>query len=92
MKRLLRMLAVSACVMLGTRTASAQACSIDGTPTVRVNGYLAVINRTVPIGANLRVWAPFILSFPLHTGRGETLSELARAVPPLRKAFKAPWR
>ncbi|MGH2409820.1 MAG: hypothetical protein ACRDGS_05550, partial [Chloroflexota bacterium] len=79
MKRLLRMLAVPACVMLATQTTITQACGIDGTPTVRVNGYLAIINRTVPIGANLRLWAPFVLSFPLHAGRGETLSELTQA-------------
>lgn len=92
MRRLLRMLAVPACLILATQIAIAQACSIDGTPTVRVNGYLAIINRAVPIGANLRVWAPFVLSFPLHTGRGETLSELPQAIPLPREAFKTPWR
>ncbi|HWE61926.1 MAG TPA: PKD domain-containing protein [Chloroflexota bacterium] len=81
-----------ACAVLGVQTAGAQACTIDGKPTLTVNGYDVVLNKAVPTGPNLRLWAPFVLSFPLHTGRQESLSEIVQAVPLQAEAFKTPWR
>lgn len=93
MRRWISGMAVLACGLIGLQTLPARACSIDGKPTLTVNGYMVVINKTVPkLGANLRLWAPFVLSFPLHTGRQETLAEIAQAVPLQAEAFKTPWR
>lgn len=79
--------------LLGMQMQSAQACSIDGKPTLKVNGYEVVINKVVPAaGANLSVWAPFVLTFPLHTGKKEALMEIKQAVPLQLEAFRTPWR
>src|SRR5690242_15284970 len=83
---------VVACMLLGAQANRAQACSIDGVPSLTVNGYQVVINKVVPTGPNLRVWAPFVLSFPLHTGHDETLAEIQQRVPLQSEAFKNPWR
>jgi hypothetical protein len=85
-------LATLAAIPLSLSLAHASACSIDGVPTISVNGYTAIINKTPPIGKDLAIWAPFVLSFPLHTGRTETLAEIAQAVPLAPEAFKTPWR
>jgi hypothetical protein len=72
---------------------AAQACSIDGVPSLTVNGYTVVINKVAPTSqADLRVWAPFVLGFPLHTGRDELLAEIKQLVPLQQEAFKTPWR
>ena len=78
--------------MLGARPAVSQACGIDGIPSLTVNGYLVVINKQVPTGPNLKLWAPFVLSFSLHTGRDEMLQELPQRVPLQPEAFRNPWR
>lgn len=83
---------VLACTLLGAQASPAQACSIDGVPSLTVNGYQVVINKVVPTGPDLRIWAPFVLSFPLHTGRDETLAEIQQRVPLQPEAFKNPWR
>jgi PKD repeat protein len=70
-----------------------QACSIDGVPSLTVNGYTVVINRVAPKSqTDLRVWAPFVLGFPLHTGRDEALAEIKQLVALQQEAFKTPWR
>ena len=69
-----------------------QACSIDGIPSLTVNGYSAVINKQVPVGPGLRLWAPFVLSFSLHARRTEILAELPQRVPLQPEAFRNPWR
>ncbi|MGH2390770.1 MAG: PKD domain-containing protein [Chloroflexota bacterium] len=79
-------------IALGVRAAVSQACTIDGVPSLSINGYTVVINKVVPTGPNLRVWAPFVLSFDLHTGRDEVLDEPTRLVPLQPEAFKNPWR
>jgi hypothetical protein len=61
-------------------------------PTIKVNGYSAIINTIPPVGKDLSVWAPFVLSFSLHTSRNESLAEIAQAVPLPQEAFKTPWR
>jgi PKD repeat protein len=86
------MLMLGAAGVVGSLTGVAQACSIDGVPSLTVNGYDVVINKAVPTGPNLRVWAPFVLSFPLHTGRVEALSEITQRVALQPEAFKHPWR
>lgn len=76
---------------LSARAMPAQACSIDGVPSLTVNGYSAVINKQVPVGPQLRLWAPFVLTFSLHTHRNETLAELPQRVPLQPEAFRTPW-
>ncbi len=78
--------------MLGVGTAASQACTIDGVPSLNVNGYTVVINKVVPTGPNLNVWAPFVLGFELHTERDEVLDEPTKLVPLQPEAFKSPWR
>jgi hypothetical protein len=93
MRRMISGAAALACALLGLHLTPAQACSIDGKPTLTVNGYDVVINKQVPAaGANLQLWAPFVLTFPLHTGRQETMAEITQAVPLPVIAFKTPWR
>ncbi len=70
----------------------ANACSIDGVPSITVNGYNVVVNTTPPIGKNLSVWAPFLVPFPLHVGRNEALGEIRRRVAMSAEGFKYPWR
>jgi hypothetical protein len=69
-----------------------QACSIDGVPSITVNGYDVVVNKTPPIGKNLSVWAPFLVPFPLHVGRNETIGEIRQRVAMSAEGFKYPWR
>jgi PKD domain len=70
----------------------ANACSIDGVPSITVNGYNVVINKTPPVGKNLAVWAPFLVPFPLHVGRNEALSEIRERVSLSAAGFQYPWR
>lgn len=73
--------------------ATARACSVDGVPSLTVNGYSVVINTAAPKGAaDLRVWAPFVLGFPLHTGRDELMTEIRTLVALQPEAFTTPWR
>jgi len=88
----LAILVTLAPAVMGWHVGSAQACSIDGVPSLTVNGYGVVINKTPPTGSALKVWAPFVLSFPLHTGRAEELSEITQRVALQPEAFKHPWR
>ncbi|HEY8284752.1 MAG TPA: PKD domain-containing protein [Chloroflexota bacterium] len=74
------------------RPAPTQACGIDGIPSLTVNGYMVVINKQVPVGPGLRLWAPFVLSFSLHARRAEVLAELPQRVPLQPEAFRNPWR
>ncbi len=70
-----------------------QACSIDGKPTLTVNGVAVSINTAQPTSPQtLRVWAPFVLSSVLRTGRGEALAETVKALPLTPEAYKVPWR
>jgi hypothetical protein len=88
-------LALLAAIPLSLSLARASACSIDGKPTISVNGYQAIINQTAPTSKDvkvLEVWAPFVLSFPLHTGLNERIAENAQAIPLPLEAFKTPWR
>ena len=92
-ERLAAALALCAATMLGARAGQASACSIDGVPSLTVNGYQVVINKVVPkLGADLRLWAPFVLPFPLHTHRAEDLAEITQRVALQPIAFKTPWR
>src|SRR5579871_5038164 len=86
-------LAAGALALLGAQSAPVNACTIDGKPTLTVNGYAVIINTVVPIRkVDLARWAPFVLPFPLHTGRTETLAEISQGVPLPVEAFKTPWR
>ena len=92
MMRLRSFLALLAAVPLSLTLAQANACSIDGKPSITVNGHSAIINKTPPIGKDLSLWAPFVLSFSLQARRSETLAEIVQAVPLAQEAFKTPWR
>ena len=62
-------------------------------PSFTVNGYTAVINTTAPkTAAELRVWAPFVLGFTLHTGRDEAMAEIRKLIQLQPEAFTTPWR
>jgi PKD domain-containing protein len=90
-----RGLAAAALIGAGMLAASwqeAQACTIDGAPTLTVNGYAAILNKQAPVGKGLAVWAPFKLSFPLHVGRSEVIAEKKGQVPLPLEGFKVPWR
>lgn len=79
-------------IAAGTSPQNAGACTIDGAPTLLVNGYAAILNKDVPVGKGLAVWAPFKLSFPLHVGRDEAIAEKKGQVPLPLEGFKVPWR
>jgi hypothetical protein len=68
------------------------ACSIDGVPSITVNGAAVVINRALPTGSGLKLWAPFLVPFPLHAGRNETFAEIKRLVALTQEGFAHPWR
>ena len=74
-------------------SAQAQACSIDGKPTLTVNGDAVSINTAQPTSPQtLRVWAPFVLPSALRAGRGVVLAEIVKALPLTPEAYKVPWR
>ena len=81
-----------ACLLPVVFASTARSCTLDGVPSLTVNGYDSVINKTPPIGKDLHLWAPFILSFPLHTGRTEALAEVVQRIPLRQEAYKIPWR
>lgn len=79
--------------LAGSWQATTQACTIDGRPTLTVNGRDVVINKTVPsVGSNLSLWAPFVLNVPLRAGTKQVLAEIKQAVPLRLEAFRTPWR
>lgn len=92
MNRVRSTIAVAACALLGLTAAPVHACSIDGKPSLTVNGYDVAINRATPTGPALRLWAPFVLGFALHAGRTEALAEITNRVPLQVEAFRNPWR
>jgi hypothetical protein len=84
--------AVGACLFFARWGAPLQACSIDGKPTLTVNGHVVMRNSAIPAGSQLRLWAPFVFPSPLRVGHTQTLAEIAKAVPLAPEAFKTPWR
>jgi chitodextrinase len=74
--------------------AAAQACGLDGIPSLRINGVLAKTMTSKPDRAQLAHWAPFIFPTPYRPGESlrlqENLTELKRSLP--AQAFVHPWR
>jgi hypothetical protein len=54
---------------------AAQACSIDGIPSISANGQLAVRNLTVPTGSTFLTWAPFVFHRAVARNHPVRLSE-----------------
>src|SRR5579871_2331968 len=72
----------------------AQACGIDGVPSLSANGALAHINTARPSRQNLAHWAQFVFTASFHGGQtlrfSENLAEVRRTLLP--QAFGKPWR
>jgi hypothetical protein len=72
---------------------TARACSLDGIPSLLVNGHLVAANRARPAG-QLATWAPFEAPGLYTPGQPVLLREIRGRVlwtlPP--SAFKIPWR
>ena len=70
------------------------ACSLDGVPSLSVNGRLVQPMTAKPSRAELATWAPFAVPDAFHAGRSvqfsERVPELKRSLPP--PAFAYPWR
>ncbi len=45
----------------------AQACALDGIPSVSANGHLAAVNRVIPSANSTLQWAPFLFSQHFQT-------------------------
>lgn len=95
--RLLSVRRGAACALLGGMLLGAgvaQACSVDGVPSLSVDGRLVAVN---PSGASMTstdFWTPFVAAGRYHTNLLLVLKEdrarVAAALPPV--AFKFPWR
>lgn len=72
----------------------ALACSIDGVPSLAVNGRLVVLNPALPVKGQLATWTPFAARGTYPAGHPIVLQEVRSRVivtlPP--GAFKRPWR
>ncbi|MDB5076619.1 MAG: hypothetical protein JWO42_2798 [Chloroflexi bacterium] len=77
---------------VGSSASIANACSIDGVPSLTVNGHDVTVNKVPPTGNNLRVWAPFVVPFSLHAGRNDVLAEIQQRVAMSAEGFARPWR
>jgi hypothetical protein len=63
-----------ACGMAGSLPA-AQACTIDGIPSISANGHLALRNLAVPTAKSFQTWAPFVFRQSLTRNQVIRLSE-----------------
>jgi hypothetical protein len=77
---------------VGSAQPIAEACTLDGVPSHTINGHNVVINKVLPAANNLRLWAPFVVPFPVHAGRNEVLAEIKQRVPMSAEGFAHPWR
>jgi len=72
----------------------AQACGLDGVPSLLVNTRLVLVNRALPASGHLAIWAPFTAPGPYRAGQSVRLQEMRGRVlwtlPP--SAFRTPWR
>jgi PKD domain len=73
-------------------TGQSLACTIDGTPSATVNGSIVVLNKVLPIGGNLQVWAPFLAQSSLRVGQNASLGEITQRVALTQEAFRNPWK
>src|SRR5205085_10156059 len=73
---------------------TAQACGLDGVPSLVVNGRLVLANRALPMSGHLATWAPFTAPGSYRAGQplhlGEMRGRVLWTLPP--SAFRAPWR
>ena len=73
---------------------TARACSVDGVPSLAVNGRLVAVNTARASSAAVDTWTPFVVrgaypaNHPLLLKEDQT--RVAQALPAL--AFKFPWR
>lgn len=84
-------------VMVGTAALGmgmAQACSVDGVPSLSVDGRLVARNATLTSSAAVDTWTPFIArgAYPARhmLVLREDRARVATALPP--EAFRFPWR
>lgn len=81
-------------VALLAALSTAQACGIDGVPSLLVNGRLVRQNQARPVSGHLATWAPFMAPGSYRAGQPLHLDEMRGRVlwmlPP--SAFRTPWR
>jgi hypothetical protein len=93
MKRTLCVAALGAATLAGLYGGRTLACTIDGKPSLTIDGHAVALNKVVPrLGSNLQLWAPFVFPVALQAGRKETLTEIKRLIPLQAEAFRTPWR
>ena len=73
---------------------TARACSLDGVPSLAVNGRLVAVNTAQASSASVDTWAPFVVRGAYPANHPMLLTEdqarVAQALPAL--AFRLPWR
>jgi hypothetical protein len=73
---------------------TARACSLDGVPSLAVNGRLVAVNTARASSASVDAWTPFMArgAYPANHPLllKEDRAKVAQALPAL--AFKFPWR
>ena len=73
---------------------TAQACSVDGVPSLAVNGRLVAVNTARASSAAVDTWTPFVVRGAYPANHSLLLKEdrvrVSQALPAL--AFKFPWR
>lgn len=88
-RRLIAAGTLAAVVLLGTGVV--RACSVDGVPSLSVNGRLVAVNTS---NASNDSWTPFVAPGRYAANHALALREdrvrVAAALPPV--AFKFPWR
>jgi hypothetical protein len=72
----------------------AQACALDGVPSLWANGYGAVLNTNLPQTATFMTWAPFVIPHSFAARQAIRLHEdLAKVAPVLGPArLHSRWR
>ncbi len=87
-------LALGLTSVLGGALPHAQACAIDGIPSISADGRIATRNLAVPKRATLETWSPFLFKQPFGSHTVIRLREdpalLVRAMGP--DALRARWR
>jgi len=68
------------------------ACSLDGRPSLLVNGQRVLLNTQPQDGPDWRVWAQFVTARPILHGTVATLAEDPKQVTLPAEAFSHPWR
>jgi hypothetical protein len=73
---------------------AARACSVDGVPSLAVNGRLVAVNTAQTSSASVDTWTPFVAQGAYPANQPLLLQEdrarVAQALPAL--AFTFPWR